>query len=329
MKYRFPSLPIPMPVWAAADPVADPPPADPAPPPADPAPKDPPPANDPPPSDPAPKDPPPADPPPADAGDWREAIVKTYPEDQRDGITNRLKRYTSPEAALKAGLEAQDTLRTRPAAVPDKPPEKAEDLAEWRKAKGVPTEPTEYKVPDTIKEMVTDADKPYLDAYFADAHKRNMSQEVASASLDYYFQMREEQIGQQVEADRAMDDEARVELKSSWGTDYKANMNLMNQYVETIMPGGDDGHPILDARMPDGRLLRHSPEFAKEMAQLGLRKFGHTDFAGNEAMNQTLSRKAELQNVMNTDIDTWNASPHLQKEYETILEAEAKHRGDS
>ena len=62
----------------------------------------------------------------------------------------------------------------------------------------------------------------------------------------------------------------------------------------------------------------------KGLAKLGLAEYGDVAFAGGEKANATENRIKELKNVMDTNIDEWNAKPALRKEYFDLLAAQEK-----
>ncbi len=50
-------------------------------------------------------------------------------------------------------------------------------------------------------------------------------------------------------------------------------------------------------------------------------EFGEADFIGGERGSQTMNRLEELNKIMKTDIDKWNASPELRAEHFKLTSA--------
>lgn len=336
--------PAPPPGDAPKDPPATPP-APPATPPAPaatpPAPATPPDPNAPPapkpgdPPAPAPKDAPKD--PPAPIVDkfgedtWRDTLATAADGTVDKKLLERLKRYPSREAFMQAGIEAQNKIsQQKPGSdligAPKPPDTEPDKLKAWREANGVPADAAGYATPATINEMVTDADKPFINEYFENALKQGIPKAIAEANVEYYFQMRDAGIQAEVDRDREQEDNARVELKTVWGTgkQYDANINLANQFAASVMPIDPDTKrsPLLDARLPDGTLLANNVTAMKLFAQLGLQRFGDANFTpGTTEFSQ--SELTELRSKMNTNIDEWNAHPEWRQRYEELLAAQA------
>jgi hypothetical protein len=260
---------------------------------------------------------------------WRDTIATAADGTVDKKLLERLKRYPSREAFMQAGLEAQNKISAlKPGnelvGAPKPPDTEPEKLKSWREANGVPADAAGYVTPPTIAQMVTDDDKPFVDEYFENAHKSGIPKAVAEANVEYYFQMRDAQITAEIDRDRAQEDESRVELKTVWGTGktYEANVTLANQFAASVMPVDPvtNRSPLLDARLPNGRLLGNDVTSMKLFAQMGLAKFGDAAHTPGQA-EFTASRFEELRGKMNSNIDEWNAHPEWRAEYETLLAA--------
>ena len=70
------------------------------------------------------------------------------------------------------------------------------------------------------------------------------------------------------------------------------------------------------------------PEVVKALTKFGLMEFGDGAYVGGEA-KVTANRKAEIEKVMSTDFNAYQADAAMRKEYGDILAAEerAKARG--
>lgn len=257
----------------------------------------------------------------------------TWPDDWRDRMAGddkelrkALDRYPTPAAVAKANREAQVKLRSgkpaddEPMPDPEKEPEKAK---EWRKARGIPDDPTGYAIPDTVKALVTDADKPRLADFTEKMHAKGLSAAAVGPVMEWYFQEQAAAAEAISTADKA--DKADVEevLREEWGPDFKPNSTIAKRFAEEITPGID----WFSARLPDGRVLGNIAEFVKALAELGRDRFGDVSLAGVENANKTMARKEELEKMMADDPDAYAANPKLSQEYTRIMEAEQRAAG--
>lgn len=253
-----------------------------------------------------------------------------WPEDWRDKIAagdkdfrKLLDRYGSLPEYAKAGREAQKKLSSgKP--VDDEPmpdaeaePEKAK---EWRKARGIPDDPTGYAVPETVKNLVTDADKPRLTAFTEAMHAKGIPTSAAGAVMEWYFQEQDAIASAIAENDKEHSEKLQEELRSEWGSDFRANSTLAKRYAEKVF--GDV--PWTEARLPDGRRMGDIPEMVRALADAGRSEFGDVSFASGDAANKTMARKQELETMMAEDRPKYMANPAFAKEYEAIMDAEIK-----
>lgn len=256
-----------------------------------------------------------------------------FPEDWRDKMAGddkelrkALDRYKSPADVAKANRDAQVKLRSgKPAAdepMPDaeKEPEKAK---EWRQARGIPDDPTGYEVPDAVKSLVTDADKPKLAEFTEEMHKLGMPKSAVGPVMEWYFKNDAANREAIATADRADASEVEETLRSEYGAEFRPNVTLAKRFAEEITPGLN----WFSARLPDGRLLGNVPEFVKALANLGSQEYGDVAFAGGEASNRTMARKEELEAMLENDPTAYFANPKYSKELESIIEAEQKRGG--
>lgn len=256
-----------------------------------------------------------------------------WPEDWRDKLASGdkdfrklLDRYGSVNEYAKAGREAQKKLSSgKPDAdepMPDaeKEPEKAK---EWRKVRNIPDDPTGYTVPDTVKNLVTDADKPRLTAFTEAMHAKGIPTSAAGAVMEWYFQEQDAIASAIAETDKGNSEALQEELRSEWGTDFRANSTLAKRYAEKVF--GDV--PWTEARLPDGRRMGDIPEMVRALADAGRSEFGDVSFASGDSANKLMSRKKELETMMAEDRPTYMSKPELAKEYEAIIDAELRSKG--
>lgn len=238
-----------------------------APPPSDPPPSDPPPSD--PPSDP-PADPPPSDPP---ADDWR----KDYAGDD-DKMLKRLGRYATQKDMIKAGLEAQDQLRTtRSTALPENATD--EQLAEYREQNGIPKTFGEYDLTLADGLVIGDDDKVMVDGVLEAMHGTNASNAQVQAVLNSYYAGQEAAIAAQEEQDNTDRGSALEVLKEEWGPDYQGNKNALSAIINQIPESARE--QFLNARLGDGTAMLNNPEMLMFLADMSRKTNPAATVVGN------------------------------------------------
>lgn len=249
--------------------------------------------------------------------DWREKLANGD-----DAMLKVLKRYSSPTTFAKGWKEREDLIRSGKlkAAKPDGTDEKA--LAEWRKENGIPPDPTGYAIPDTVKDVLVDSDKPLVAAWFEDAHAAGMPQEMAAKGVEWYGKIIGQLQEQQSAADIGYREAAEDALRKEWShAEYKANTTLGARWLAATPLG----ETWADLRTPDGRRLGDNPDFMMWAADNGRQSFGDVSFATGDTERRHVARKEEIEAVMNSDINRY-FHEGLDKEYATILEKETKRK---
>lgn len=244
--------------------------------------------------------------------DWRDIAAAGD-----DDTLKLLKRYGSISGVAKALKEAQATIRggKLKTVMPDPKDEKA--MAEWRKAEGIPADPTGYKLPDEVVKRLTDEDKPILSSFTDYAHKRNARPDVVEIASSWYVEMEEMAAAKRLEEDNAASEDAEDALRKDWAHgEYKSNTTIAKRFVESI-PGV--GEAWSEARMPNGRRLGDIPEFVSWAADMGREKFGDVVFANSDSESKHTARREEIEKIRNEDFDRYEREG-LDKEYRKIIE---------
>lgn len=244
--------------------------------------------------------------------DWRELA-----SNGDDDALKLLKRYGSLNGVVKALVEKDRLIRSGKIKrdMPDPKDEKA--LAEWRKAEGIPDDPSGYSFPDAVKKVMTDDDKPMLASFTDYAHKKGAPQAVVDIASEWYFDMATHAAEDQSSSDLTAREEAEAELRKDWAHgEYKANTTLAKRFVESIPGVGDVWE---EARLPDGRLLGSIPEFVQWASDQGRQQFGDVTFANGDSERKHTARRDEIEKIRNTDFDRYEAEG-LDKELRGLIE---------
>jgi hypothetical protein len=249
---------------------------------------------------------------------WRDLAA-----DGDDDLLKELKRYGSLKGVAKALKEAKATIRAgvKEPAMPDPKDDRA--MSEWRKAKGIPDDPTGYQLPETVTKRMTDADKPLIASFTEYAHAKHAPPAVVQIASEWYFDSLEAMEAERIAADKQASEVAEESLRETWGNaEFKGNLTLASRFVEAI-PGVGKGWA--EARLPDGRRIGDIAEFMEWASDQGRATFGDVTFATSDSEARHNNRKAELEQILKTDSARyWREG--LDKEYGEILQKEEKRR---
>lgn len=243
---------------------------------------------------------------------WRDLMADGDTE-----LANELKRSKTMKDFGKRFKDMRTKLSKGAALAEDQMPDEEADpdgAKAWREARGVPDKPTGYELPDPVKAKLTDEDKPIVDDFMAKAHKLGWSKPRVAEAVQWYTDLQEA-----VEIDRRKADDTAIKevtttLRSDWGPDYKANTALVEKTATELVPGVD----WFEARLPDGRLLKHIPEVANALLEIGQWKFGDLELeTGGKGGGK--SRVEELQAEMKKDIREWRRHPEKARELQALL----------
>lgn len=182
--------------------------------------------------------------------DWRQRIAG---EDEKE--LAHIGKYATPAdiwtktRALEQRLSSGEFKQVSPY------PEKgtADEQAQWRESNKIPPTYDKYE----LKREVAKEEKPVIDSFLEFAHGKNMSADNVNAMVDYFYDKYERDDEQQGLRDKELRTITEDELRVEWGNEYRTNLNKVESLVE--MAGEDVKDILLDARLPNGALLRSNP----------------------------------------------------------------------
>lgn len=310
-----PATPIEAPVVPAVA-------ADPAPAPA-PAPV----AGDPPPAPAAPVvGDPPKDPPGATWPDnWRE--LKANGDEK---MLKRLQRYASPSAAIDALFEAQTRISKGDLLPTLKENPTPEEVADYRAAHGIPTEPTGYEINLPNGLVVGEADKPLVDEFLAKAHASNMHPAQVNETLGWYFDRAEQARVAQEERDTEARMATEDTLRAEFGQDYRVNVKIAHDML--AQAPGELKTKLLAGRLADGTLIGNDPDVIRWLTGLSreLNPIGTVvPGSGTNAVQAVETEMAGLKKMMGDHSSEYWKGPMAAKNqarYKQLVEAVQKGR---
>lgn len=196
-----------------------------------------------------------------------------------------------------------------------------EQVAEWRVEQGIPAAPSEYELPVTLDgavEDMTEDQKAAYEGWQSAFHENNLTAETAAALTKYGNDMVEAQMEAIAELDAKHLDKFEDTLRADWGPDYRTNA-AMNKQLLTSALGDDLTKELMNARMPNGQLLKNSAEFSKMLNSAARAEgiSGNSSSGEVSGMTDKAARKAAIEEIQRTGEYT----PALRKEYGELLAA--------
>lgn len=232
--------------------------------------------------------------------DWRKEIT--------GGDEKALKtfeRFSTIQDAGKAYLEAVNKIRSGELAKPLAKDAKPEEVAAWRQANGVPEKPEGYldKLPNG--RVIGKDDLPMFTEVAGKLHGLNAAPAVMHELAEWYYGLADKESAKISEADKA--DARGVEdvLRKTWGDDYRANENHLENYLAGLPEGLQKA--FREGFGGDGKKLMHNPDFKLWFANIAREHnpAGMVSVGGNE--NQATSINDELTKLIKMSGDQHGA----------------------
>ena len=252
--------------------------------------------------------------------DWREKLAG----DDKKAL-EQLKRYSAPTdmwaktRSLEQKLSSGEYKRDVPK------PEKPEDLKAWRAERGIPETPDGYKIELPNGVILSESDKPVVDAFAAQMHEKNWDNAKVNEALSWYYAEQERQLAVRAEADGQFKQVAEDELRGEWGQEYRANMTAVKNLVAG-MPEGVAAN-LLGGRTANGQRIGDSPAMIRWLAQISRELNPAATLlpnVGGDAGKSITDRIADIEKMMgDSGSDYWRGpkSESIQSEYRTLIEA--------
>lgn len=198
----------------------------------------------------------------ADASDWRRGIAG-----DDDKYYSDLQRFNTPLDYGNSFREAQQTIRSGKLSAALKDDATEEDVKAYREANGVPLEAKDYmeNLPEGL--VIGDDDKEIFGSVMDAMHEENVAPSVAHKLISWYngFAEQQQELRQELDSDHSA--AATKELRESWGTDYRANINLVAGLLESTF-GVEAKEQLMEGRYGDGRAFMNDPSILKGFAEI-------------------------------------------------------------
>ncbi len=186
-------------------------------------------------------------------------------EPARDKLLARLKRFSTIDDALEWGFNADKKIADGSFRKPPDDKATPEQVAEYRKANGIPETPEKYldNLPGGL--VIGEEDKPLIDVFTKALHAKHADPAVVHAAIKTYYDIVEQSEGARQEANLAAKTAVEDELRTEWGADYRANTNLISAFIGS-MPK-ELSEELFQSAKPDGTQIMNNPAMLKWLAQ--------------------------------------------------------------
>ena len=250
--------------------------------------------------------------------DWKALLAGG-----NDDIGKLVGRYSSLANVGKALLEKERLIREgKPKVERPTDPKDEKAMAEWRKSVGIPDDPTGYQIPDDVKKILTDEDKPVMADFTEFAHKEGITPDGVAGAVKWYAERQAAAAELQHKTDAQQKEQTEDSLRSEWGNvEFKENLTLAKRFLDES-PLGAAGWAGM--RLSTGQLLGNHPDFMKWAAQAGRDKFGDGVFASSDTAAAHESRRKEIERIRDTDFDRYERE--FAQEYRSIIEKDMQRK---
>jgi len=161
-------------------------------------------------------------------------------------------------------------------------------------------------------------------------HEMNVEPAVMHKVIDWYNGFAEDQQDAMAELDNGHHQETEDQLRTEWGTDYRANINLVGSLIETTF-GEENASAILNARDAEGRALMNIPGVLEGLANISrqLNPVAQLAPRTDRTADQTLEDEiGELEKFMKDDRKAYNkdekSQARLRELYQIRIDHEAR-----
>lgn len=261
--------------------------------------------------------------------DWRAAIAG---EDKDTRAL--LERLTTPADLGKKLLNQEKLIRTGQYRQQELPADATpEQVAEYRKALGIPDKPDGYEIAYPKEMQPTEGDSAVLNEYREFAHNENVPPAYAKKMFDFYLQRTV--ANQQAKAEQAREafEQNNEALRQTFSpAELKRNQAILKDFFETEeffdQEGLESFETILGLQLPNGLPVREWAPFAKTLFRLarinadpGTLVAGDTGGGGGKSL---ADEKAELLNIEGRRKYTPQEEARLTEIFEAELARESR-----
>ena len=247
---------------------------------------------------------------------WRQELAGDNEKELK-----QLERYQSPKdiwnkaRALEQRLSSGELRSTLPK---DATPEQ---LTAWRAENSIPESPDKYEIKFGDGGL-PEEDRPVIDSFLTAIHGKNVNNEQAKATVDWYYAQVQRQTEEREDKDREFAKQSEDTLRSEWGNDYRPNINSIDAIID--LAPNDVKDLIRRGRLANGDPFLSNPSTMKWLAGLALQINPVTTVIPNAGANIGSAIDDEIagiEKLMRTDRKAYNEDEKKQARYRELLDA--------
>jgi hypothetical protein len=253
--------------------------------------------------------------------DWRDGIAG-----DDDKFKSQLERYTTPLEFGASWREQRSTISAGKYSQPLAEGATDDDIKAYREANGIPLESSGYmeNLPEGM--VVGEGDKEIMGSVMEMLHGYNVKPEVGHGLIKWYNGFAEDQQDTIAETDATHHQETEDKLRETWGSDYRANINLVGALIESSFDK-EVKEAFLNARDDEGRAIMNIPGIVTGLAEMS-RKLNPvaqlTAPTGDPA--QTLNDEiAKIEKFMRDKRSEYMKDEPMQKRLRELYDIRTKH----
>jgi len=254
--------------------------------------------------------------------DWRNQMAGNDAKELA-----RLARFTDPTAVYKSYRDLETKVSSG-ALKQEVDISKLDEtqLADWRKANGIPATPGEYELNFPEGLVLSDEDETILGSVLETMHKQGRKASEVNDVVNKFLGARELAVAARMESDKVAIVESEETLRKAWqGADYQNNIAAVKNLLVSA-PNGL-GEQIAQARLPNGKLLGTDPTALQWLATMAMELNPAGTIVpgqGTDQMKSIQSELAELNQLMAKDINAWRKNEPARERHRQLIDAELK-----
>ena len=255
---------------------------------------------------------------------WRDAFVPE--EDEGGAVAAQMERFKAPADFGNSYREAQATLSSNKQSVPLPENATEDDILAFRTTNELPLEAKDYleNLPDGL--VLGEDDTEIAEAFMGALHGQFAPAKYGHALIGAYNEFKEKGQAAEAEMDNTQHAETTTALREDWGTDYRANINIAQAWMEKTF-GKEGKEQLLHGRFQDGRGFMNDPTILKAFVEIArsmdpLAPIVPTDTSAVTTMNDEI---AEIEKFMRTDRTAYNKDEKKQARLRELYDIRTKH----
>ena len=242
-----------------------------------------------------------------------------------EAVAKQLERYSTPNDAAKALVDAKARIREGNLAQPLPEDATEDDLARYREEHGIPAEASGYleNLPEGL--VIGEETMPIFESLAEHLHGKNASPEMVHGIAEWYNGVEEEIHAQRRQDDMDSSSAAEDMFREEWGADYRANVNIVKNFITSEL--GEQADELLAGRDANGEPLMNNPAVVNWVLKTAREMAPMSTIVGGQGNQINAGRKDEIEALMGDKNSAYwkgDKADAMQEELRKIYEAEAK-----